>query len=57
MDSFWPCYIWFIKIVFMNFALDILTNKPVICFDKLLLVKYEIDNSVIRDNEDTKESS
>ena len=57
MDSFWPCYIWFIKIVFMNFALDILINKPVICFDKLLLVKYEIDNSVIRDNEDTKESS
>ena len=57
MDSFWPCYIWFIKIIFMNFALDILTNKPVICFDKLLLVKYEIDNSVIRDNEDTKESS
>ena len=57
MDSFWPCYIWVIKIVFMNFALDILTNKPVICFDKLLLVKYEIDNSVIRDNEDTKESS
>ena len=57
MDSFWPCYIWFIKIVFMNFALDILTNKPVICFDKLLLVKYEIDNSVIRDNEDTKESN
>ena len=41
----------------MNFALDILINKPVICFDKLLLVKYEIDNSVIRDNEDTKESS
>ena len=57
MDSFWSCYVWLIKIVFMNFALDILTNKPVICFDKLLLVKYEIDNSVIRDNEDTKESS
>ena len=57
MDSFWPYYVWLIKIIFMNFALDILTNKPVICFDKLLLVKYEIDNSVIRDNEDTKESS
>jgi hypothetical protein len=34
MDSFWPCYIWLIKIVFMNFT-----------------------NSVIRDDEDTKESS
>jgi hypothetical protein len=57
MDSFWPCYIWLIKIIFMSFALDILTNKPVICFDELLLAKYEIDNSVINSNEDTKESS
>jgi hypothetical protein len=57
MDSFWPCYIWLIKVISMNFALDILTNKPVICFDELLLAKYEIDNSVIRDSEDTKESS
>ncbi len=57
MDSFWPCYIWLIKVISMNFALDILTNKPVICFDELLLAKYEIDNSVINSNEDTKESS
>jgi hypothetical protein len=56
MDSFWPYYIWLIKIISMNFALDILTNKPVICFNKLLLAKYEIDNSVINSNEDTKES-
>ncbi len=52
MDSFWPCYVWLIKIIFMSFALDILTNKPVICFDKLLLIR-----SVIRDNEDSQESS
>lgn len=57
MDSFWPYYVWLIKVISMNFALDILTNKPVICFDELLLAKYEIDNSVIRDSEDTKESS
>lgn len=57
MDSFWPCYVWLIKVISMNFALDILTNKPVICFDELLLAKYEIDNSVIRNSEDTKESS
>jgi len=57
MDSFWPYYVWLIKVISMNFALDILTNKPVICFDKLLLAKYEIDNSVISNNEDTKESS
>jgi len=57
MDSFWPYYVGLIKIIFMNFALDILTNKPVICFDKLLLAKYEIDNSVISNNEDNKESS
>ena len=48
MDSFWPYYIWLIKIISMSFALDILTNKSVICFDELLLVKYEIDNSEIR---------
>ena len=30
------------------FCLEILEEKPVICFDKLLLVKYEIDNSEIR---------
>jgi len=57
MDSFWPYYVWLIKIIFMSFALDILTNKPVISFDELLLAKYEIDNSVIRDSEDIKESS
>jgi hypothetical protein len=57
MDSFWPYYVWLIKIISMNFALDILTNKPVIRFDELLLAKYEIDNSVINSNEDTKESS
>ena len=51
MDSFWPYYVWLIKVIFMSFALDILTNKPVICFDKLLYIR-----SVIRDNEDTKES-
>jgi hypothetical protein len=39
------------------FCIEILEEKPVISFDELLLVKYEIDNSVIRDSEDTKESS
>ena len=39
------------------FCIEILEEKPVICFDKLLLAKYEIDNSVIKDSEDTKESS
>ena len=34
------------------FCIEILNEKPVICFDKLLLIR-----SVIRDNEDTKESS
>jgi len=34
MDSFWPYYVWLIKIIFMK-----------------------IDNSVISNNEDTKESS
>jgi hypothetical protein len=52
MDSFWPYYVWLIKVIFMSFALDILTNKPVICFDKLLYIR-----SVIRDNEDIEESS
>jgi len=50
MDSFWPYYVWLIKIIFMSFALDILTNKPVICFDELLLVKYEIDKKQIDEN-------
>jgi hypothetical protein len=52
MDSFWPYYVWLIKIIFMSFALDILTNKPVICFDELLYIR-----SVIRDNENTEEHS
>ncbi len=39
------------------FCIEILTEKPVISFDELLLAKYEIDNSVINSNEDTKESS
>ena len=34
------------------FCIEILEEKPVICFDKLLLIR-----SVIRDNEDTKEHS
>ena len=34
------------------FCIEILEEKPVICFDELLLIR-----SVIRDNEDTKESS
>ncbi len=34
------------------FCIEILKEKPVICFDKLLLIR-----SVIRDNEDNKESS
>ena len=34
------------------FCIEILEEKPVICFDKLLLIR-----SVIRDNEDNKESS
>ena len=34
------------------FCLKILNEKPVISFDELLLIR-----SVIRDNEDTKESS
>jgi len=55
MDSFWPYYIWLIKIISMNFALDILTNKPVICFDKLLYIRSEIDK--IQIDENTKEHS
>jgi len=39
------------------FCIEILEEKPVISFDELLLAKYEIDNSVINSNEDTKESS
>ena len=34
------------------FCIEILEEKPVICFDKLLYIR-----SVIRDSEDTKESS
>ena len=30
------------------FCIEILQEKPVISFDELLLVKYEIDNSEIR---------
>ncbi len=29
------------------FCIEILEQKPVICFDELLLVKYEIDNCEI----------
>jgi len=39
------------------FCIEILEEKPVICFDKLPYIKSQIANSVIRDNEDTKESS
>jgi hypothetical protein len=39
------------------FCIEILEEKPVISFDELLLAKYEIDNSVIRDSEDNKKSS
>jgi hypothetical protein len=52
MDSFWFSYYRINEIVFMTFAEEILNEKPVICFDKLLFIR-----SVIRDNEDTKESS
>jgi hypothetical protein len=38
------------------FCIEILTNKPVISFDKLLYIKSQIANSVISNNEDTKES-
>ena len=39
------------------FCLEILNEKPVISFDELLYIRSQIANSVIRDNEDTKESS
>ena len=39
------------------FCIEILEEKPVICFDKLLYIRSQIANSVIRDSEDTKESS
>ena len=37
------------------FCIEILKEKPVISFDELLLVKYEIDKKQIDEN--TKESS
>lgn len=37
------------------FCIEILNEKPVISFDELLLVKYEIDKKQIDEN--TKESS
>jgi hypothetical protein len=37
------------------FCLEILNEKPVISFDELLLVKYEIDKKQIDEN--TKESN
>jgi hypothetical protein len=37
------------------FCIEILEEKPVISFDELLLVKYEIDNKQIDEN--TKEHS
>jgi hypothetical protein len=37
------------------FCIEILNEKPVISFDELLLVKYEIDKKEIDEN--TKESS
>jgi len=39
-----------------KFCVEILEEKPVICFDKLLYIKSQIANSVISNNEDTKES-
>jgi hypothetical protein len=39
------------------FCIEILEEKPVICFDKLLYIKSQIANSVISNNEDTKEPS
>ena len=42
------CYTRITRIILMTFAEQILNEKPVICFDELLLVKYEIDNSEIR---------
>ena len=43
MDSFWPYYVWLIKIIFMTFAEEILNEKPVISFDELLFIKSEIE--------------
>jgi hypothetical protein len=37
------------------FCIEILEEKPVISFDELLLVKYEIDKNQIDEN--TKESN
>ena len=37
------------------FCIEILKEKPVISFDELLLVKYEIDKNQIDEN--TKESN
>ena len=39
----------------MTFAEEILNEKPVICFDKLLFIKSEIDKRQIDEN--TKEHS
>ena len=39
------------------FCIEILNEKPVICFDKLLYIRSEIDNSVISNNENSEESS
>ena len=39
------------------FCIEILEEKPVISFDELLYIRSQIANSVIRDNEDTQESS
>ena len=39
------------------FCIEILEEKPVICFDKLLYIKSQIANSVISNNENNKESS
>jgi len=50
-------FIYTLAIMNNLFCIEILEDKPVISFDELLLAKYEIDNSVIRDSEDTKESS
>ena len=39
------------------FCLEILNEKPVISFDELLYIRSQIANSVIRDNENSEESS
>ena len=38
------------------FCIEILEEKPVICFDKLLYIRSQIANSVISNNEDSEES-